>query len=68
MYRLFNVSIAQSQGKPALAYTVTAKDMHGGISKACKYANRNFGLDTYSVRDVGKVEFIGNMAGDKVVA
>jgi hypothetical protein len=65
--KLYNVEIAQSLGKPSLFYTICGKDIHGSITKAAKYANQHLRTDRYSYRDVVSVEYVGEVAGEKVI-
>lgn len=65
--KLYNVTIAQAFNRPSLSYTIVGKDIHGSITKACKYANKQLGTDIYSYRDVTKVEYVGDVAGEKVI-
>jgi hypothetical protein len=67
MIKLYNVTIKQSLGKPSLSYTIAGKDIHGSITKACKFANKHLGVDMYSYRDVVKVEYVGDVAGEMVI-
>ena len=41
MLKLYKVEIRQALGKPSLHYTICGKDIHGSITKACKYANKH---------------------------
>jgi len=68
MLKLYNVTIATTFGKPSLHYTIAGKDIHGSITKACKYANKHLGTDIYSYRNVLKAEYVGDVAGEKVIA
>ena len=68
MPKLYSVSIAQAFNRPSLNYTILGKDIHGSISKACKYANKQLGTEMYSYRDVIKVEYVGDVSGEKVIA